>query len=150
MDVDRVYQLAGLRQNLLALIYSLSSKASGLRSCENPFGLLWELSWELAQWSLEPERVCFSNLLGEYLRPGAMLTWRAKCWSRELLKCWPLSQGLLLPFASPRVAPSCQKQGHVKDSTQPCQPWLKQQALGAISHCLQNFGSWAHTILKYF
>lgn len=58
MDVECVEQLAGLEQNLLALIYGLCSKAKALGSCENPFGLLWELSWELTQWSLEPERVC--------------------------------------------------------------------------------------------
>lgn len=58
MEVDCVEQLARLEQSLLALIYGLSSKANALGGCENPFGLLWELSWELTQWSPEPERVC--------------------------------------------------------------------------------------------
>lgn len=53
-------------------------------------------------------------------------------------------------LSSPRVAPLCQKQGRVKDSTQLCQPQLKQQALGTISHCLLVFGSWAYIFLSIF
>lgn len=53
-------------------------------------------------------------------------------------------------LSSPRVAPLCQKQGRVKDSTQPCQLRLKQHVLGAISHCLLTLGSWAHLFWCYF
>lgn len=53
-------------------------------------------------------------------------------------------------LSSPRVTPLCQKQGRVKDSTQPCQLRLQQHVLGAISHCLLTLGSWAHIFQSYF
>lgn len=99
-------------------------------------------------WSLK-ECVFFPNYSGN--------TWgHGTCWPGEPsdgVECsWNVGSchrsGPVL--SSPRVAPLCQKQGRVKDSTQLCQPQLKQQAWGTISHCLLVFGSWAYIFLSIF
>lgn len=86
---------------------------------------------------------------------------RAKWWSRELLNCWLLAQGLCLPFSSPRVALSCQS-GSLGPKTRTCQGQqtalsAKAQVtdLGAISYFLppsdlQTFDSWTHPALQWF